>query len=133
MFCRFKLELGNSRPRFTLTVDDANSGEVVDPDTGLFAQLQVADSETAQPHDLGRHGVHGDGVGPRHHQVADPRTARLGTVSLERNGGIENAERRTQDTRQVAQNLIDLYEAWNKPEEAEEWRTKLPKSEALKE
>jgi hypothetical protein len=27
-------------------------------------------------------------------------------------------------------NLITLYEAWNKPEEAEEWRTKLPKTEA---
>ena len=23
-------------------------------------------------------------------------------------------------------NLIDLYETWNKPEEAKEWRTKLP-------
>jgi len=27
-------------------------------------------------------------------------------------------------------NLIDLYEAWNKPEKAEKWRTKLPKTEA---
>jgi hypothetical protein len=23
-------------------------------------------------------------------------------------------------------NLIDLYEAWNKPDKAEEWRAKLP-------
>ena len=27
-------------------------------------------------------------------------------------------------------NLIELYEAWNKPEEAKEWRVKLPQSEA---
>jgi len=26
-------------------------------------------------------------------------------------------------------NLIGLYEAWNKPEEAEEWRAKLPKAQ----
>jgi hypothetical protein len=26
-------------------------------------------------------------------------------------------------------NLIDLYEAWNKPEEAEMWRAKLPQKE----
>ena len=30
-------------------------------------------------------------------------------------------------------NLIDLYEAWNKPEEAEKWRAKLPKTEAVTE
>jgi hypothetical protein len=29
--------------------------------------------------------------------------------------------------------LIDLYEAWNKPEEAEKWWTKLPKSESVTE
>jgi hypothetical protein len=30
-------------------------------------------------------------------------------------------------------NLIELYEAWNKPEKAEEWRSKLPKTEAVDE
>jgi len=30
-------------------------------------------------------------------------------------------------------NLIDLYEAWNKPEEAEEWRTNPPQTEAARE
>ncbi len=29
--------------------------------------------------------------------------------------------------------LIDLYEAWNKPEEAEKWRAKLPETEAMRE
>jgi hypothetical protein len=29
--------------------------------------------------------------------------------------------------------LFDLYEAWNKPEEAEEWRAKLLQTEALRE
>jgi len=29
--------------------------------------------------------------------------------------------------------LIDLYEAWNKPEKASEWRVKVPKTEAVKE
>jgi len=28
------------------------------------------------------------------------------------------------------QNLIELYEAWDKPEKAEEWRAKLPRTEA---
>jgi hypothetical protein len=26
--------------------------------------------------------------------------------------------------------LSDLYEAWNKPKEAQKWRAKLPKTEA---
>jgi hypothetical protein len=30
-------------------------------------------------------------------------------------------------------NLINLYEAWGKPEQAEEWRAKLLKIEALRE
>jgi hypothetical protein len=30
-------------------------------------------------------------------------------------------------------NLIDLYEAWNKPEKAKEWRAKLAKKEAFEE
>jgi hypothetical protein len=30
-------------------------------------------------------------------------------------------------------NLIDLYEAWNKPEKADEWRAKLPQTEAMNE
>jgi serine/threonine protein kinase/tetratricopeptide (TPR) repeat protein len=30
-------------------------------------------------------------------------------------------------------NLIALYEAWNKPEKAKDWRTKLPKTEAVTE
>jgi hypothetical protein len=29
--------------------------------------------------------------------------------------------------------LIQLYELWNKPEKAEEWRAKLLKTEAMKE
>ena len=29
------------------------------------------------------------------------------------------------------ENLITLYEAWNKPEKAKEWRAKLPKMEAV--
>jgi hypothetical protein len=31
---------------------------------------------------------------------------------------------------QSSNNLIDLYEAWNKPEEAKEWRAKRPKTKA---
>jgi hypothetical protein len=26
--------------------------------------------------------------------------------------------------------IIDLYEAWNKPEKAEQWRAELPQTEA---
>jgi tetratricopeptide (TPR) repeat protein len=33
-------------------------------------------------------------------------------------------------TQQSLNNLIDLYEAWNKPEKAEKWRAKLPQTEA---
>jgi hypothetical protein len=29
--------------------------------------------------------------------------------------------------------LIALYEAWGKPEKAEEWRAKLPQTEAVNE
>jgi len=29
--------------------------------------------------------------------------------------------------------LIELYEAWNKPEKAKEWRAKLPQTEAVEE
>jgi hypothetical protein len=31
------------------------------------------------------------------------------------------------------QQLINLYEAWNKPEKAKEWRAKLPKTETITE
>lgn len=30
-------------------------------------------------------------------------------------------------------NLIELYEAWGKPEKADEWRKKLPCEQAIKE
>jgi hypothetical protein len=30
-------------------------------------------------------------------------------------------------------NLIELYEAWEKPEKAEEWRVKLQRTEAMNE
>ena len=30
-------------------------------------------------------------------------------------------------------NLIEFYNAWDKPEEAEKWRPKLPKTEAAEE
>jgi tetratricopeptide (TPR) repeat protein len=30
-------------------------------------------------------------------------------------------------------NLIEIYEAWGKPEKAKEWRAKLPKKEAVDE
>jgi len=30
-------------------------------------------------------------------------------------------------------NLIDLYEAWNKPEEAEKWQAKLQQTEVVTE
>jgi hypothetical protein len=29
--------------------------------------------------------------------------------------------------------LVSLYEAWNKPEKAKEWRAKLPQTEAVEE
>jgi hypothetical protein len=32
--------------------------------------------------------------------------------------------------RESLNNLIELYEAWNKPEKAKEWRAKLPQIEA---
>jgi hypothetical protein len=30
-------------------------------------------------------------------------------------------------------NLIDLYEAWGKPEKADEWRAKLPRTKTVEE
>ena len=35
------------------------------------------------------------------------------------------------DTLESWQNLIDLYEAWNKPDEAERWRSRRPQTEAV--
>jgi hypothetical protein len=35
-------------------------------------------------------------------------------------------------TTESLNNLIKLYEAWNKPEEAEKWRAKLPQTEAMR-
>ena len=47
---------------------------------------------------------------------------------------LEARRLRLGDTRprtlQSLNNLIDLYEAWNKPEKANEWRSKLPQTEA---
>jgi hypothetical protein len=36
-------------------------------------------------------------------------------------------------TLESTNNLIKLYEAWNKPEKAEVWRAKLPRAEAVRE
>ncbi len=36
-------------------------------------------------------------------------------------------------TNKIVNNFINLYEAWDKPEMAEEWRTKLPQTEAVEE
>jgi len=36
-------------------------------------------------------------------------------------------------TRESSRNLIDLYEAWDRPEEAKKWRAKLPQTEAVEE
>jgi hypothetical protein len=36
-------------------------------------------------------------------------------------------------TNKIVNNLIELYEAWGKPEQAEKWRAKLPKTEAVEE
>ncbi|MBW2580873.1 MAG: hypothetical protein JRD00_08020 [Deltaproteobacteria bacterium] len=36
-------------------------------------------------------------------------------------------------TQESIKNLIELYEAWNKPEETEKWRAELPQTEAVEE
>jgi len=36
------------------------------------------------------------------------------------------------DTQESLNNLIDLYEAWNKPEKGEEWLAKLPEAENMR-
>jgi hypothetical protein len=35
-------------------------------------------------------------------------------------------------TQQSLNNLVDLYESWNKPEKFEEWRAKLPLADNMK-
>jgi tetratricopeptide (TPR) repeat protein len=37
------------------------------------------------------------------------------------------------DTLDSLNNLIELYEAWGKPEKAKQWRAKLPKEESSEE
>jgi tetratricopeptide (TPR) repeat protein len=46
-------------------------------------------------------------------------------------GRIQKLGRQYQDTKESLNNLIDLYEAWGKPEKADEWRAKLPQAEAV--
>jgi len=41
------------------------------------------------------------------------------------------AKTRRPPTLKSLDKLIDLYEAWNKPEKAEEWRAKLPQTETI--
>jgi hypothetical protein len=36
-------------------------------------------------------------------------------------------------TVETLHNLIELYKAWDKPEKAENWRSKLPQTEAVEE
>jgi hypothetical protein len=36
-------------------------------------------------------------------------------------------------TQQSLNNIITLYEAWNKPEKAQKWQAELPQTEAVKE
>ena len=36
-------------------------------------------------------------------------------------------------TQESLNNLITLYEAWNKPEKVEQWRAKLPQIETVEE
>jgi len=48
---------------------------------------------------------------------------------------MEDAEQSCQGVRKKSQlldNLIDLYEAWGKPEDAEKWRAKLPTTENIR-
>jgi tetratricopeptide (TPR) repeat protein len=49
------------------------------------------------------------------------------------NGRISKLGPEHPHTLESLNNLIELYEAWEKPERAEEWRAKLPQTEALKE
>ena len=45
---------------------------------------------------------------------------------------LELGQKHPQKTESM-NNLIALYEAWNKPEKANEWRKKLPQKEAVTE
>ena len=58
-----------------------------------------------------------------------------GAVSLKRNPKSEGIPKdelgdNHPHTLESLNNLIKLYEAWGKPEKAEEWRAKLPQTEA---
>jgi hypothetical protein len=46
---------------------------------------------------------------------------------------LSSNDRLTIGPRFIGSGDIDLYEAWNKPDEAEKWRTKLTKIEAVTE
>jgi hypothetical protein len=45
---------------------------------------------------------------------------------------ITGSDPQNSKTAEVIQSLIQLYEAWNKPEKAKEWRAKLSQTEAAK-
>jgi hypothetical protein len=45
-------------------------------------------------------------------------------------GGIQKLGQQHPHTKESIDNLIELYEAWNKPEKADNWRAKLPSNQA---
>jgi hypothetical protein len=57
-----------------------------------------------------------DKAEPLLHEAVDGRLLKLGDQNPH--------------TIESIKNLIALYEAWNKPEEANQWRAKLPQTEA---
>jgi hypothetical protein len=69
-------------------------------------------------------------------RALDPIVSRIFDLGIEvttRTGFKSTAKRSHPRTLESFHNLIELYEAWGKPEEAEKWRAKLPQTEAVRE
>ncbi len=124
-----------------------NLDERIRPDNPLWRIHDIIDFSFVRPqveHFYGSRGNPSIGPGPsRLLRVY----ARIGG-SVQKQGRYEDAEKylfkalkgrclKLGDTHphtlESWKSLIELYEAWNKPEKAEEWRIKLPQTDAVEE
>ncbi|MGB2864976.1 MAG: hypothetical protein WBC05_16740 [Sedimentisphaerales bacterium] len=62
--------------------------------------------------------------------IGIPSTPSCAAASVQWENQFEPEHPHTID---ILDQLVSLYEAWTKPEKAEEWRAKLPQTEAVKE
>jgi tetratricopeptide (TPR) repeat protein len=71
-------------------------------------------------------------LGEAYYQAKDQENAEV-TLLRAYELGIAASDPHDPQITDVVQLLIELYESWDKPEKAEEWRAKLPQTESTRE